>query len=54
MHVSFLKNFHNYPTYTSFGEALETVDNIKLLGLHIQQNLKWDKQVDNNYDKKGV
>ncbi len=47
MHVSFLKNFHNYPTYTLSGETLETVDNMKLLGLHIQQNLKWDKQVEN-------
>ena len=27
------------------GETLETVDNLKLLGVHIQKDLRWDKQV---------
>lgn len=45
MNVSFLKGFFNYPSYMLSGETLETVDNMKLLGLYIQKDLKWDKQV---------
>ena len=51
MHVSFLKDLNDYPSYTLSGETLETVDNMKLLGLYIQKNLKWDKQVDNMIKK---
>lgn len=47
LNVNFLKTPIQYPQLILGGETLETVDNMKLLGLVIQNNLGWDIQVKN-------
>jgi hypothetical protein len=42
MHVNFLKNPVQFPQLSLGGEVLQVVEHMKLLGLEIQNNLKWD------------
>ena len=44
MHISFLKNQPEFPKFTLNGEEINTADNMKLLGVTIQNNLSWDIQ----------
>lgn len=45
LHVNFLKTPVQRPQLMLGGEILQVVDHMKLLGLEIQNNLKWDIQV---------
>ena len=47
MQVCFMKDPPSPPVLTISGNELEVVTETKLLGLTVQSNLTWDKQVDN-------
>ena len=44
MHINFLKNQPGFPKSILDGEEINTADNMKLLGVTIQNNLSWDIQ----------
>ena len=46
MHVSFLRNGPPSPVITIGNQVLESVTSLRLLGVTIQSNLKWDSQVE--------
>ena len=46
MHVSFLRNGPPSPVITIGNQVLESVTSLRLLGVIIQTNLKWDLQVE--------
>ena len=45
LRVSFLKETPQLPSLTIDGHVVETVQSHKVLGLIIQNNLKWDEQI---------
>ena len=45
MHISYLRNQPQFPIFTLNDEILNTAENMKLLGVTIQNNLSWDIQV---------
>ena len=47
LHINFLKKPVQLPQLSLGGEVLQVVDNMKLLGLEIQNNLGWNIQVKN-------
>ncbi|XP_041467756.1 uncharacterized protein LOC121418118 [Lytechinus variegatus] len=46
MHVSFQRNVSPPPVITIGNQVLEAVTSLRLLGVVIQSNLKWDQQVE--------
>ena len=51
MNVCFMKNVPQYEPLLIMGSALEVVDYVKILGIWISSNLKWDKHIDHIYRK---
>ena len=45
MYVSFIKNTHLMNPLILCNEPLQETDSVKILGLHIGSDLKWDLQV---------
>ena len=46
MRVNFQRDLLELPQLTIDGTPLETISSRKLLGLHIQNDLKWNEHVD--------
>ena len=44
MHISFLRNQPDFPNFTLDGKEINTTDNMKLLGVTLQNDLSWDIQ----------
>ena len=44
MHISFLRNQPDFPNFTLDGKDINTTNNMKLLGVTLQNDLSWDIQ----------
>ena len=49
MNISFQRNQPDPPTFDILDSHINQTDCLKLLGIYIQSNLKWDSQVNNMY-----